>query len=156
LGMIKHALSTASSHNRPHLVLLVGDAGVGKTRLVEELTDVARSEHKAQILEGRCLPYGEANEWWPVAEALRQACEIEPTDPVDVAVEKCRQSVATLVGTSDEGAEAARVAEALLYLMGYEQSLSDIEPSRARDEAVRAIQVSLAALAKDRALVVVL
>ena len=34
----------------------------------------AECDHGAVVLEGRCVPYGEANVWWPVAEALRQAC----------------------------------------------------------------------------------
>jgi class 3 adenylate cyclase/tetratricopeptide (TPR) repeat protein len=156
LGMLWHALSTSAAHQRPHLLLLIGDAGVGKTRLIEEAIEIARGEHKAQVLEGRCLPYGEANAWWPVAEALRQACEITPEDPSDVAAEKCRTAVAGLVGTADEGAEAARVADGLLYLMGYEASLHEVDPARAQDEAVRSIQISLAALAQRRPLVIVL
>ncbi len=156
LGMLWHALGTTAAHARPHLVLLVGEAGVGKTRLVEEAIEVAQSQHNALVLEGRCLPYGEANPWWPVAEALRQACSIEEDDPAEVAARKCREAIAGLLGAADEGVEASRVADGLLYLMGYEGSLHDVEPSRARDEAVRAVQVSLAANAKQRPLLIAL
>ena len=34
----------------------------------------AECEHDALVLEGRCVPYGEANVWWPVADALRHGC----------------------------------------------------------------------------------
>jgi class 3 adenylate cyclase/tetratricopeptide (TPR) repeat protein len=156
LGMLWHALGTTAAHNRPHLVLLVGDAGVGKTRLVEEAIDVAQSQHNALVLEGRCLPYGEANPWWPVAEALRQACGIDADDPAELATRKCREAIAGLIGAADEGVEASRVADGLLYLMGHEGTLSDVEPSRAREEAVRSVQVSLAANARQRPLVIAL
>jgi class 3 adenylate cyclase/tetratricopeptide (TPR) repeat protein len=156
LGMLWHALGTAVAHNRPHFVLLVGDAGVGKTRLVEEAIEVARMQHEALVLEGRCLPYGEANPWWPVAEALRQACEIDADDPADVAARKCREAIAALMGAADEGVEASRVSDGLLYLMGYEGTLHEVDPTRARDEAVRSIQLALAANAKQRPLLIAL
>jgi class 3 adenylate cyclase/tetratricopeptide (TPR) repeat protein len=156
LGMLWHALGTAVDHRHPQLVLLIGDAGVGKTRLVEEAVEMAQVQHGALVIEGRCLPYGEANPWWPIAEALRQVCGIDPDDDADVAATKCREAVAGVLDTQDEGVEAGRVADALLYLMGYEESLEDVEPSRAREEAVRAIQVSLAANARQRPLVIVL
>ncbi len=156
LGMLWHALGTAVAHGRPHLLLLVGEAGVGKTRLVDEAIEVARSQHDALVLEGRCLPYGEANPWWPVAEALRQACNIEADDPADVAARKCREAIGALMGAADEGVEASRVADGLLYLMGYEGALHEVEPSRAREEVVRSIQLSLAANARERPLLIAL
>ncbi len=156
LGMLWHALGTAVAHKRPHFVLLVGDAGVGKTRLVEEAIEVARMQHEALVLEGRCLPYGEANPWWPVAEALRQACEIGADDPADVAARKCREAIAALMGAADEGVEASRVSDGLLYLMGYEGTLHEVDPTRARDEAVRSIQLALAANARQRPLLIAL
>lgn len=156
LGMLWHAMGTAVEHKRPHLVLIVGEAGMGKTLLVEEAVEIAKAQHGALVLQGRCLPYGEANQWWPVAEALRQASGIEDDDPAEVAADKCRSSIAALLGAEDEGVEAGRVADGLLYLMGYEGSLHDVDPSRARDEAVRSIQVALAANARERPLVIVL
>ena len=91
-----------------------------------------------------------------MAEALRQACEIDAEDAADVAAEKCRRAIGAVMGVADEGAEATRVAEGLLYLMGYEGMLTELEPSRAKDEAVRSIQMALAANARQRPLVIVL
>ena len=156
LGMLWQALGTSVSQRNPHLVLLVGEAGVGKTRLVEEAVEMAKVQHDALVIEGRCLPYGEANPWWPIAEALRQACGIDPDDPADVAASKCREAIAGVMGATGEGVEASRVSDGLLYLMGFEASLHELEPSRARDEAVRSIQHSLAANARQGPLVIVL
>ena len=51
------------------LVTVVGDAGVGKSRLVFEFLGGLSD---ASVLRGRCLPYGDGITYWPVAEIVRQ------------------------------------------------------------------------------------
>lgn len=51
-----------------HLVTLLGEAGVGKSRLVAEL--LAMVGGTATTLRGRCLHYGEGITFWPLVEAL--------------------------------------------------------------------------------------
>jgi class 3 adenylate cyclase/tetratricopeptide (TPR) repeat protein len=63
---------------------LVGDAGVGKTRLTEEF--LAAVSGQARVLRGRCLPYGDGITFWPVVEMVRMACGIAEADPPDVAL----------------------------------------------------------------------
>jgi len=53
------------------LVTLVGEAGVGKSRLIEEF--MRRVAGQATVLRGRCLSYGDGITFWPLAEVLRQA-----------------------------------------------------------------------------------
>src|SRR6476469_139408 len=58
-------------------VLISGDAGVGKTRLTEELAAVAR-DLGAVVLTGRCLDAGESGlPYLPFAEALSQVPDRE-------------------------------------------------------------------------------
>ena len=52
-----------------HLVTVLGAAGVGKSRLVEEFTDGLGDA--ATVLRGRCLPYGEGITYWPLSELVR-------------------------------------------------------------------------------------
>ena len=51
------------------------------------------------MLEGRCVPYGEANVWWPVADALRHGCGIRSSDPDGPAPSTSpREAVRTALG----------------------------------------------------------
>jgi class 3 adenylate cyclase/tetratricopeptide (TPR) repeat protein len=156
LGLLRQTLSAAVSRQRAHLVLLMGEAGIGKSRLAGELAAEASTEHDALVLEGRCVPYGEANVWWPVAEAVRQACGIEPTDPDDVSAEKSMTAVRTATGLDPASPEAARLADGLRYLMGDEDALANVDPQRAREDANRSLLTLLESLAHTRPLVVVL
>ena len=53
------------------LVTVIGEAGLGKTRLVQELA--GRLGREVNVLSGRCLSYGEGITFWPLREVVRQA-----------------------------------------------------------------------------------
>jgi class 3 adenylate cyclase/tetratricopeptide (TPR) repeat protein len=76
-------------------VSIVGEAGVGKSRLLAAFTEAVAGE--ATVLNGRCLPYGDGITYWPVLEIIQQAAGIEHDDPSVVAVEKLHQ-----LATNDE------------------------------------------------------
>ncbi len=150
------AVSAAVANQRPGLALVVGEAGMGKSRLVEEVALAAAREHGAVTLEGRAIPYGEVNVWWPVAEAVRQAAGIEPDDDAESSRTKCRIAVSDALGRGVADPEVERVTEALLYLMGYATALSDVDHTRARSELARAVRVFLSGLARRRPVVLLL
>lgn len=78
LERLEHALEQAV-HDNSSLVLVAGDAGVGKTRLISEFTRRATAGG-ARVLSGACLEVGEGGlPYAPFAEAFRQlAREAEP------------------------------------------------------------------------------
>jgi class 3 adenylate cyclase/tetratricopeptide (TPR) repeat protein len=156
LGVLCNGLTLALTRNRGHLALLLGEAGIGKTRLAEELATKAVEDFGARVLEGRCLPYGEANVWWPVAEAVRQACEIGPDDDDAATAAKCRAAVASALDVDAESDDASRVADGLRYLMGSGDALADVDPTRAREDAVGSLLSFVEGLASRRPLVLVL
>src|SRR5207248_2793985 len=77
MSLLRRMLDAALNRQRAQLVLLFGEAGVGKSRLAVELAAMAYEERSATVLKAPCLPYGEANVWWPIAEAIRNTCGVE-------------------------------------------------------------------------------
>lgn len=66
----------------PHLVTIMGDAGVGKSRLVRELWDRLGGEPGEPLRRtGRCLPYGRATTYWALGEVLKEHLGILESDP---------------------------------------------------------------------------
>jgi class 3 adenylate cyclase len=58
---------------RPGVMTVVGDAGVGKTRLMRELWQSLSDRSPQPLLRtGRCLSYGEGITYWPLGEVLRE------------------------------------------------------------------------------------
>jgi hypothetical protein len=79
----------------PRLVTVLGPAGVGKSRLVQEFVAAVKETHPhARILRGRCLAAGHGITYWALGEILRAACAIQLDDPAAVAIEKLRAVVA--------------------------------------------------------------
>ena len=82
-----------------HLVTVIGAAGVGKTRLVEEvLTSLGGLPEPPQVLLGRCPAYGEGLTYWPIAEMLKQECGIMDSDPTAVTNDKLEAGILRVCG----------------------------------------------------------
>ncbi|TMI82460.1 MAG: hypothetical protein E6H04_04705 [Bacillati bacterium ANGP1] len=81
--------------NRKHqLITLIGAAGVGKSRLAEEVLSVlGRGPTPPNVLRGRCPAYGEGLTYWPLAEMLKQECRILDSDPPAVVTEKLHAGI---------------------------------------------------------------
>ena len=83
------AYRKAAAEGRPRLVTILGDAGVGKTRLVRELWELLADESpEPQRRTGRCLPYGQGITFWPLAEMLKEQYGIRESDPADLVLER--------------------------------------------------------------------
>lgn len=91
------------------LVTVMGDPGVGKTRLVKDFTSARSAD--ARVLKGRCLPYGDGITFWPLAEVAREAAGITDEDPPAAA----RMKLLELVAAAGDDAEpiVERVATAM-------------------------------------------
>jgi class 3 adenylate cyclase/predicted ATPase len=105
---LRGMLARAATERACRLATVVGDAGVGKTRLVSEFTDV--SADAAHVIRGRCLPYGDGITFWPVRELVRDACGILADDAGEVVDAKLRATItdadvaerlASIIGVSD-------------------------------------------------------
>jgi class 3 adenylate cyclase/tetratricopeptide (TPR) repeat protein len=108
LGALRAAAAAAGADGSGRLVTVVGEAGVGKSRLLREFTD--GREGSATVIRGRCLPYGEGITFWPIAEAVRAAAGITDADPIAAA----REKVLRLAGGDAEVAERVESAIGLV------------------------------------------
>jgi class 3 adenylate cyclase/tetratricopeptide (TPR) repeat protein len=121
------------------LVTVIGDAGVGKTRLGNELVD--RLDRRAQVLTGRCLPYGEGITFWPVVELLREVAGIATADSPAQGADKVRALL-------PPGHERELIVARLAGLLGDEVAQSAVQ------ELFWAIRKLLELLAARRPVVV--
>ncbi len=104
---------------KPHLVTILGTAGVGKTRLVGDVLERLReNESPPEVLNGRCPAYGEGLTYWPLAEMLKQECGIKDSDPPEVMSEKLRAQIAAVCEPVLGAAENERIVADLAPMIG--------------------------------------
>jgi class 3 adenylate cyclase/tetratricopeptide (TPR) repeat protein len=123
-----------------HLFTILGVAGVGKSRLVDEFIDSLGDQ--ARVAVGRCLAYGHGITFWPVAEAIRHGAGIAEDDLPDTIVARLRE----VLGAEPE---AERIAAVVGGLLGIEDS------PPAPDEIFWAIRKTFESLARRQPLVLV-
>jgi hypothetical protein len=87
LKALKRAWEEVVDEREARMVTVVGDAGVGKTRLVREIMDRLASEG-ARIISGRCLPYGDGITYWPLRGMVLSAAGVRQEDTPEEAQEK--------------------------------------------------------------------
>jgi class 3 adenylate cyclase len=89
LNSLRHVYRGVVASGRPHLVSVVGDAGVGKSRLASEFWEWLSGQPEQPLLRtGRCLPYGHGITYWPLGEVLKEQFAILGSDPPEVVAER--------------------------------------------------------------------
>ncbi len=106
LGLLSEAWQRAVAEQRCELVTVVGDPGIGKSRLAAE----ALASIDARVVRGRCLPYGAGITYWPVVEVIKQLAVL-PVDPAAAA------ALRSLLGESDAGTSAEEIGWAFRKLL---------------------------------------
>jgi DNA-binding SARP family transcriptional activator len=92
LAAVCEAYERAVGDQECRVLLILGEAGIGKTRLVREVTEELGDA--ASVLVGRCVSYGKGATYLPVAEIIRQA--------------RAEFDLPTLLAAVDNGDEIAR------------------------------------------------
>jgi class 3 adenylate cyclase len=104
LALLADAWKQAVVDERCRLVTVVGEAGIGKSRLVAEAFAEAR------VVRGRCLPYGAGITYWPVVEVLKQLAAA-PSNPA------AARAIRSLLRESEAGTSAEEIAWAFRKLL---------------------------------------
>jgi class 3 adenylate cyclase/tetratricopeptide (TPR) repeat protein len=130
-GLLIGRFFDATERRTMRAVLVTGEAGVGKTRLAQELTRFVGELPDARVLWGRSAPYGEGRDLAAVAEMVRTACGIEEADDVDTAKARVARTVGRLEHPSYAGPVPSQMAERLGRLLG----LEELAPTAPREAA---------------------
>jgi class 3 adenylate cyclase/tetratricopeptide (TPR) repeat protein len=141
LEALSGALQDAEAQRACRLVTVVGEAGAGKSRLVNELLGSAGTN--ATILSGRCLPYGEGITFWPIAEALKAHAGITEQD----SAEDARSRIGALLLP---GQDADLLRDRVVAAIGIEEGSGELQ------ETFWAIRRLLESLAADRPIVLLI
>lgn len=103
LGHARATFDRTRLGGEANLLTVLGEAGIGKSRLAQELGD--RLAGEATVLTGRCLSYGDGIAFWPLREAVIQA-----------AGEASRDGLRRLLNGADDADVVADIAAAALGL----------------------------------------
>ena len=110
VALLDVLLRRCQRDGNPHLALITGSAGVGKTRLAFEFTAAAG----ARSVRGRCLPYDGGLRLWPLAEVVKNEASILDSDPPDVIAAKAQVAIGPLFdATAPGGASLATLLSSI-------------------------------------------
>lgn len=98
LEMLQHTFARASRERSVQLVTIVGEPGVGKSRLVQEFSNwVEDLEELVTWRQGRCLSYGEGITFWPLGQIVKSQAGILDSDPSERVLARLTETVTLLL-----------------------------------------------------------
>src|SRR5919106_97498 len=135
------------------ILLVLGEAGIGKTRLIAELESSLRDDGggpAATWLEGRCVSYGEAMPYLPFRDLLREWLGVGAHDPEVRIRVALRRSVGRLFG--DRAPEIYPYLGAMLGLALEPEAsarLEELSPEALQYRTFEVVRHLLERLARD-------
>jgi class 3 adenylate cyclase/predicted ATPase len=132
-------------------VLLVGEAGIGKSRISRALLDVLAEEPQFRV-RYQCSPYHTDSALWPVIQQLSHAAVLEPNEPIEARLDKLEMLL-----DRAGGREAAPLVADLLGLDGGERYAPlNLTPQAQRVRTLQVLVEQLLGLAARQPVLVVL
>lgn len=150
---LQDVFSSSSLEGSPYLVTVVGDPGVGKSRLTREF--LGWVEPRSTILFGRCLPYGDGATFWPLREILRQEADLLTTDASEEAAGKLER-FANSVAATDSEEERRVLVDACFSTIGLTSRASSTGPRDTFRHLLEGWRLLLTCYAEEQPLVMVI
>ncbi|MBM3242241.1 zinc-ribbon domain-containing protein [Candidatus Poribacteria bacterium] len=106
------------------IVSIIGEAGIGKSRLVTELKtylnkQISKVSKTLEIYEGRCVSIGQPISYWPFLDILRTYFSLSEGDDTVAIAHKVTEGVTALFQTSEVSKTSEVYTEAILPFLGY-------------------------------------
>lgn len=103
IRLLRELFHATEESGRPSLVIVEGEAGVGKTRLAWEFFKyVDGLSRNVMWHQGRCLSYGEGVSFWALAAAIRVRLDLAEPDTAQTVADHLAESLTTLVPDEEE------------------------------------------------------
>jgi class 3 adenylate cyclase/tetratricopeptide (TPR) repeat protein len=131
-----HGALEKARGGKGQLIALVGEPGVGKSRLVWELTHSHRARN-CLVLESSSVSYGKATAWRPMIDLLKSYCRIEPRDDARTIREKLTGKLLTLDRNMEPDLPAFL---ALLDVPVGDGAWQEFEPPKRRRQTIDALK----------------
>jgi class 3 adenylate cyclase/tetratricopeptide (TPR) repeat protein len=151
---------TRAVAGKGQLLTVVGEPGVGKSRLLAEGIERFGGEgaRSHRLLRGRCLSYGQSVSLWLIADLVRSLCSV----PEDAGIETVRERVATRAAdalVASDGTDQAIARDVLGEVLGLppgDSLVAQAGPQVRRGALTRILGLVLSALAETGTLLMVL
>jgi class 3 adenylate cyclase/tetratricopeptide (TPR) repeat protein len=162
LAHLQGLLERVARDHAPHLVTLIGQAGVGKSRLLWEFqSTLPAAASRPRLLRGRCLAFGQGVVYWPLIEMIRGECAIGEGDDAELVRAKLSERLVPLLSEQEDADQAERRIAPLARLLGAGSSAAGHEPQEgaqqeqqdARESFFGSVRVVMEALAQEGPLV---
>ena len=138
-----------AKEGRGQAVSIVGEAGVGKSRLLYEFRKAVANED-ILFLEGKCLSYSRGVAYYPITDVLKANFGIEDQDTDSSIIEKVK------TGLSVMGADEGATLPYLLELLSVKDSGIDkipISPEARKERILEALKTIVVKGAEWRPLI---
>jgi class 3 adenylate cyclase len=154
LGRLQAIYARTLNEDLVQLVTIVGEPGIGKSRLVREFRAFVDAQPELVTWrQGHCLPYGEGISFWALGEVLKAHAGVLEFDEPTVAAAKLADAVAAAV---PERAERQWLEARLAPLLGLAGEAGEKQGSPEQTESFTAWRRFHEALAAKRPLIIVL
>ena len=133
------------------VVLLSGEPGIGKSRLVQALREATRGERRVS-LRYHGSPYHANDALWPIAQQLVRAAEIGRDDPIETKLDKLEELLARAVPKPED---LAPLLANLLELNSERYPTQELTPQQQKVRVFQALLAQLEGLARQTPVLIV-
>jgi class 3 adenylate cyclase/tetratricopeptide (TPR) repeat protein len=143
MNQLTDAFQQLTNSKRGAVISIVGPAGTGKSRLIEEFRTTLNLE-EIQWLEGHAYPYSQNIPYYPLINLLSQTLQIKEGDPPGKVKEKIETGISGLIGEKSDLIPYIGSLFSLQY-----PEIKDVTPEYWKTQLQTAVQQVLSALADN-------